>query len=187
MSNFKCQSFKLKLVFALFPFPIHIGRLRRTARMPSTLRPVVYRWSDQLGTWLWENRFSRRVHPSDFSQEVDIHVCSFVIHSFMGCLSFQWLYLNQSCFKMVSRKMNWVTYWSRVLFQQYCAIMSTGTILKVYWRTKADNFYLLLNIYFIYLLFWPLSLCFCAGTGIYMSINSQKVKKKKSYTYIPSK
>ena len=56
----------------------HPGRLWGAADLPSAFRPVVYSWSDQLGTWMWANWFSRGLHSSDFHQEMDIYIPVFL-------------------------------------------------------------------------------------------------------------
>lgn len=61
---------KKKIIFAS-SLP---GRLWGTTDLSSAVWPVVYCWSDQLGTWMWANGFSRGLHSSDVGQEMDIYL-----------------------------------------------------------------------------------------------------------------
>lgn len=56
----------------------HPGRLWRAADLSWALWPVVYCWSDQLGTWMWANWFSRGLHSCYVCQEMDIYIPAFL-------------------------------------------------------------------------------------------------------------
>lgn len=73
IGHFYCyvqQKKKKKIIFAS-SLP---GRLWGTTDLSSAVWPVVYCWSDQLGTWMWANGFSRGLHSSDVGQEMDIYL-----------------------------------------------------------------------------------------------------------------
>lgn len=54
------------------------GRLWRPVGLSSAFRPVVYCWSNQLGTWMRQNWFPGGLHSSDVHQELDFHLPAFL-------------------------------------------------------------------------------------------------------------
>ncbi len=69
---------KLLKATLLFFLLCHPGRLWRAADVSPTLWPVVYCWSDQLGTWMRANWFSGGLHSCDVHQEMDIYIPAFL-------------------------------------------------------------------------------------------------------------